>query len=140
MTFATAGSTGSRSPRRPSIARSGTLAGATISVWNAWLTGSRIAVCPRFCSSALGGVDRVGRAAEHDLVVGVDVGEDDVAVDLVDDLLDLRERRDRGDHHSGVVDLQMRHLAPAGADRLERGSKVNAPAATSAPYSPRCGP
>ena len=65
--------------------------------------------------------DGLRRAAEHDLVGRVDVGEHDVAVARRDDLLDLGQRRHDGGHRPGVLDVEARHLAPAGADRLERG-------------------
>ena len=39
--------------RRTSACRSGSLAGATIDVWNAWLTGSRIAVWPASVKAAI---------------------------------------------------------------------------------------
>ena len=51
-TLATIGSCGGRRPSRCSVARSGALAGATISVWKAWLTGSGTAWWPRSCSAA----------------------------------------------------------------------------------------
>ena len=65
--------------------------------------------------------DGIGRAAEHDLVGRVDVGEDHVAVARRDDLLDLGQRRHHGGHRAGVADVEAGHLTPAGADRLERG-------------------
>ena len=43
------GISGGRSSRRSSVRRSGSLAGATIEVWKAWLTGS-IAVWKPRCS------------------------------------------------------------------------------------------
>ena len=52
-TFATTGIRGGDSVMRFSIARSGSAAGATIAVWNAWLTGSRIARCPRSSSNSI---------------------------------------------------------------------------------------
>ena len=69
--------------------------------------------------------DGIGRAAQHDLLGRVDVGEDDVAVDRGHDLLDLRERRHHGGHGSWVLGLQVGHLAPTGAHGLQRGSKVS---------------
>ena len=81
------------------------LAGATISVWKAWLTGSGIAVCPRSCTAATARATALGGAAEHDLVGRVDVGEHDVAVGPGDDLLDLLERRHHRGHRPGVVDV-----------------------------------
>ena len=111
---------GGRRPRRWSIARSGSLAGATISVWKAWLTGQRDRGVPALLHRGHGASDRVGGAAEHDLVRRVDVGEHDVAVGPGDDLLDLRQRGHDRRHRAGVVDSEARHLASAGADRLER--------------------
>ena len=65
-------------------------------------------------------LDRRGRAADHELVGGIDVREDDVAVDLGQHPLDLVDRRRHGGHRPVVLDAQVRHLAPAGAHGLER--------------------
>ena len=46
MTLATIGSVGGRMSSRRSASPNGTDAGATIEVWNAWLTGIRVAVMP----------------------------------------------------------------------------------------------
>ncbi len=44
--LATTGSSGARSSSLARVCRSGSLTGATIAVWNAWLTGMRAAVYP----------------------------------------------------------------------------------------------
>ena len=51
-------------------------------------------------------LDRRGRAADHELVGGIDVREDDVAVDLGQDPLDLVDRRRDGGHRPVVLDAQ----------------------------------
>ena len=56
--------------------------------------------------------DRLGRR--------VDVGDDDVAVGLGNDSLDLGERCEHGRHRPVVLDREIGHLPAAGADRLER--------------------
>ena len=66
-------------------------------------------------------LDRVGRAADDRLAVAVDVGDDDVAVDGADDPLDLGQRAEHRGHRAVVPHRQVRHLAAAGADGLERG-------------------
>ena len=59
MTLATSGRAGSEMLSRSSTLRSGLLAGATILVWKAWLTGMRMAWKPlavkrsMACSTAL---------------------------------------------------------------------------------------
>ena len=64
--------------------------------------------------------DRLGGAAEHDLMSRVDVGEHDVALGFGDDLLDLRQRRHHRGHRPGVLDPKACHLPPPRADGLER--------------------
>ena len=103
-----------------SIARSGVLAGRDDLGVEAVADRQRDRGVPSLLHRLHGASDRVGGAAEHDLVRRVDVGEHDVAVDPSDDLLDLLQRgHDRG-HRSGVVRLEARHLASAGAHGLER--------------------
>ena len=51
--MATSGSCGATTFSRRSATFSGSLAGATIEVWKAWLTGSRIAVWPSALSSSM---------------------------------------------------------------------------------------
>ena len=83
--------------------RSGSLAGATIDVWKAWLTGSMAVWKSRCWQRCDGGLDGGGRTADDRLGRGVDVGDDDVAVGLGDDLLDLVERREHGGHRPVVL-------------------------------------
>ena len=107
--------------------RSGSLAGATIEVWKAWLTGS-MAVWKSRCWQRLDGrLHGGGGAADDRLGRGVDVGDDDVAVGLGDDPLDLVQRREHGRHRPVVLDREMGHLAAPGADRLERGRERQRP-------------
>ena len=123
MTLATIGISGGRSSRRSSVRRSGSLAGATIDVWKAWLTGSMAVWKPRCWHCSTAAVDGGGGAADDRLRRGVDVGDDDVAVGLGDDLLDLVERREHGGHRPVVLHRQVGHLATAGADGFERGGE-----------------
>jgi hypothetical protein len=51
--------------RRSSTLRSGLLAGATILVWKAWLTGMRMARKPFFSKRLDGLLDRLAGAADH---------------------------------------------------------------------------
>ncbi len=44
---------GARTSRRRNVAASGTAAGATIDVWNAWLTGMRVACMPAAVNAAI---------------------------------------------------------------------------------------
>ena len=58
-----------------------------------------------------GSRDGSGRATDHRLGTGVDVGDDDVAVGLGDDFLDLLQRREHGSHRPVVVHGEVGHLA-----------------------------
>ena len=82
---------------------------------------------PAVDAGLLGGDHRVGGSADHRLARGVHVGDDHVAVDRRDDLLDGLQRPHHRDHQSGVVDRQVGHLVAAGAHRLERGGERQAP-------------
>ena len=53
MTLATTGTRGGCRSSRARVRRSGSLAGATISVWNAWLTGSGVTRIPAATSASL---------------------------------------------------------------------------------------
>ena len=81
---------------------------------------------PALCARPLGGEHCFGGAPDHRLGGGVDVGEDNVAVDRRDDLLGGLERPHHRDHQSGVVDRQVGHLVSASADRLEGGGERQA--------------
>ena len=104
----------------PACCRSGSLAGATIEVWKAWLTGSGTTLYPAFCERRHGLLDRGAGAADDGLVLAVDIGDDDVAVDRLQDPFDLGERRKHGRHPAVVAHRDARHLAAAGADGLQR--------------------
>ena len=69
----------------------------------------------------------VGGAADHRLVVGVDVGDDDVPGGLVDDSFDLVQRTEHGRHRAVVFDRQCGHLTTTGTHRLERGGEGERP-------------
>ena len=73
------------------------------------------------------GLDGARRAADHRLRHRVDVGDHDVAVARVDHALDLLERAHHRRHRAVVLDLQVRHLAPARAHRFERGLEGQRP-------------
>ena len=107
--------------------RSGSLAGATIEVWKAWLTGSMAVWKSRCWHFSTAAVDRGRGSADDRLRRGVDVGDHDVAVGLGDDLLDLVQRCEHGGHRPVVLHRQMGHLAAPGADRLERGRERQRP-------------
>ena len=99
---------------------SGSVAGATIFVWKAWLTGMQRRPCtPASVERLERRLDRGGRAADDRLAVAVEVRDDDVAVDPLQGPLDLGERREDGGHLAVVGDGDARHLAAARADRLE---------------------
>ena len=96
-------------------------AGATIDVWNAWLTGMRTACIPAAVNASMAANTAVGGTTDHGLVVGVDVGDDCIPRRVIDDPLDLGERPEHGGHRSVVLHRQARHLVAARAHGLERG-------------------
>ncbi len=53
------------------------------------------------------------------MLVAVDVGDDDIAVDFREDRLDVGQRREHGCHEPVVGHRHLRHLSAPGADRLE---------------------
>ena len=65
-------------------------------------------------------LDRLAGAADHRLVLAVDVGDDDVAVDRLQDPLDFVQRREHGRHRAVVRHRNARHLAAAGAHGFQR--------------------
>ena len=118
--MATIGNRGDCRCRRSSTCRSGSLAGATIEVWKAWLTGNGDHVVAGFQEDFHGLLDGLARAADHRLAVAVDVGDHHVAVDRLQDSLDFFERRkDRG-HPAVVFHRHSGHSAAAGADGFQR--------------------
>ena len=88
-----------------------------------------------------GPLDRVGGAADDGLAGAVDVGEDDVAVGLGDDPLDLVERREARRPSRRCRSIARLAISrPRALTASSAASKDSAPAATSAPYSPRLWP
>ena len=75
-------------------------------------------------------------AAQHELVGRVDVGEHDVAVDLLDDPLDLLDRRRDGGQRPGSSTVRLAISRPRALTASSAAANVRTPAATSAPYSP----
>ena len=63
----------------------------------------------------------VGGAADHRLVVGVDVGDDDVPGGLVDDPFDLGERAEDRCHRTVVLDRERSHFSAPGTHGFQRG-------------------
>src|SRR5262252_822856 len=61
-------------------------------------------------------LDGLARAADHSLVVAVDVGDHDVTVDGLDDAFDLLHRREYGSHFAVVRHRYASHLAATGAN------------------------
>ncbi len=72
-------------------------------------------------------IDGFGRPADDGLVEAVDVGDDDVAVGLGDDPLDLRQRAEHGCHRAVVGHRHLGHLATAGADGFEGRAERDRP-------------
>ena len=70
-----------------------------------------------------GPLDGLGLSADDGLAVAVDVGDDDVAVRGVDDLLDLLQRTEHSCHGAVVADVEAGHLVPTGCDSLECGGE-----------------
>jgi hypothetical protein len=110
-------------------------------VWKACETGMRMAVMPAAWNRCDGRLDRGGRPADDRLGVGVDVGHHDVAVDLADDPLDVGQRAEHGGHRPVVLLGDRWAISrPRALTASRAASKLSAPAATSAPYSPRLWP
>ena len=138
MTLATIGSTGARTSSRRSATFSGSLAGATIEVWNAWLTGMRAALMT-------GRLERLDRA-QRPQSVAPPMTAWLLLLMLAMTTLPSMASTIRSISASGPKTAA---IAPLSAiDRLaiswpraltasRAESKVSAPAATSAPYSPR---
>ena len=63
---------------------------------------------------------RIAGASDHGLLAAVDVGGDDVAVDCVEGALDVLDRGKDGSHQPTVFDVDVRHLASAACNSVQR--------------------
>ena len=88
--------------RRSSTFRSGSLAGATIEVWKAWLTDNGDHVVAGFLKGFHGLLNGLAGAADDGLVLAVNVGDHDIAVDGLQNALDLRAG-ERTRRHASLV-------------------------------------
>ena len=110
-------------------------------MWNAWLTGNGTALYPAFCERLHGQFDRGARAADHRLLVAVEIGDDHVAVDRLQDALDLRRAARTPPPSGRYPPIETRVISrPRALTASSASANGRAPAATSAPYSPRLCP
>jgi hypothetical protein len=66
-----------------------------------------------------GGTHGRGGSADDRLLGAVDVGNDDIAVDAAEGVLDLFQRGEHGGHEAVVLDRDVDHLPAASADGFE---------------------